>query len=41
MKSEDIKKQLQELLANFEQELKSESLRKKSSFSCPLFSPFT
>ena len=29
MKSEEIRKQLQELLANFERELKSDSLRKK------------
>lgn len=36
MKSEKIRKQLQELLANFEQELKSDSLRKKvlSLVSC-------
>lgn len=36
MKSEEIRKQLQELLANFEQELKSDSLRKKvlSLVSC-------
>jgi len=37
MKSENIRRQLQELLANFEQELKSESLRKKVLALVPCF----
>ena len=36
MKSEEIRKQLQKLLTNFEQELKSDSLRRKSFHLSPV-----
>ncbi len=37
MKSEEIRKELQKLLTNFEQELKSESLRNKVLSLVPCF----